>query len=235
MVAVIKLNDFKHMGSSGRKMPFLVPVFRSFIMEMLDNDKKHYCEHNALFVVLNAPLLIRMLYSATSRLVLTERQMSKIRVLGDTCDQKVRARLLTMIPADVLTVECGGNLRHAPGALPLPTQEDAERWYHSSHLSCKVLLKMPTEMLNELEVKDELHVPTSLAHKPHGTENMELIDGHLHVEMFDVPDRRHHEPENRELTLFEEEISLSFERFGGTLPPEKAQEPPQCSCDCCLC
>jgi|ERR1712150_93165 len=125
-------NDFS-MGLSYRKLPFFVAAFRKFLTELLEGDNKYYCEHNALFLVINAPRLLRMIFAA-ARMVMSERQISKIRVLGETSDKMVCDQMLKIVPAENLMVAYGGNLAKAPGAFPLATQEEVDRWYNCRHL-----------------------------------------------------------------------------------------------------
>jgi len=136
MVCVVKLNDFT-IGKSYRKLPFFVAAFRKFLTELLEGDNKYYCEHNALFLVINAPRLLRMIFAA-ARMVMSERQISKIRVLGETSAKMVRDQLLEIVPTENLMVAYGGNLAKAPGAFPLATQEEVERWYNCRHLLPKM-------------------------------------------------------------------------------------------------
>merc|ERR1712137_1495993 len=50
----------------------------------------------------------------------------------------VRDQLLEIVPTENLMVAYGGNLAKAPGAFPLATQEEVERWYNCRHLLPKM-------------------------------------------------------------------------------------------------
>mmetsp|Transcript_4525 Transcript_4525/g.11370 ORF Transcript_4525/g.11370 Transcript_4525/m.11370 type:complete len:344 (-) Transcript_4525:567-1598(-) len=133
MICVVKVNDFYGMGADGRRLPFLVPQFQTFLMEMVSNDRIYYCEHTTLFLVTNAPFVLRAFFGLARRL-LTKRQASKIMVLGDTCQATVRASLGELIPASALPRDYGGDLMVAPNAFPIATPEEVDEWYRLRHL-----------------------------------------------------------------------------------------------------
>lgn len=133
MVCVIKINDFRGLAAEGRRLPVLVPEFKSFLMDMVNNDKTRYCEHTALFVVVNVPFIFRALFGVAKQ-VLSKRQASKIRVLGDTAKADIRSRLQSLIPAAILPQEYGGCMTVAPNAFPLASPQDIDRWYQTAHV-----------------------------------------------------------------------------------------------------
>lgn len=133
MVFVIKVNDFQGIGSGGRRLPFMVPAFKNFLVEMVKNDKKHYCEHNSLFLAVNIPFIFRALFSAAQSF-LTKRQAAKIRLLGDTSQPSIREMLKRLVPESILPRDYGGVVTEATGAFPLASEADIDEWYRTRHL-----------------------------------------------------------------------------------------------------
>jgi hypothetical protein len=133
MLFVIKFNDFQGIGSGGRRLPFMVPAFKNFLVEMVKNDKKFYCEHNSLFLAVNIPFIFRALFSG-AKAFLTKRQAGKIRLLGDTSQMPVREMMKRLIPESILPQEYGGSVVSAIGAFPLASEVQIDEWYRKRHL-----------------------------------------------------------------------------------------------------
>ncbi|CAE8739480.1 unnamed protein product, partial [Polarella glacialis] len=89
MTYVIKVADMKGLGSDGRKLPIFVSEMKNFMFGMLKEFQTNYCEHDALFIVVNAPFVFRVLY-AVVKLVLSKRQISKMRILGDSSQPDIQ-------------------------------------------------------------------------------------------------------------------------------------------------
>merc|ERR550537_921693 len=82
---------------------------KEFLTQMLNVMQKPYCEHDACFVVLNAPFVFRMVWGVMS-VLLTAKQKSKAKIMGNSSDAKVRAQLLEMAPANLLPKDLGGDV-----------------------------------------------------------------------------------------------------------------------------
>lgn len=135
MIGVIKLCDFEGLGSSGRKLPLLVPAFRQFMKELQATAGLYYCEHTKMYLALNTPRIFRMLFALLSKIGVTQRQLSRINVFGKSSDPQVQTRLLELIPADVLLTSYGGNLTVVPRVFPLATQDEIDKWYHAQDMA----------------------------------------------------------------------------------------------------
>eukprot|EP00747_Dinoflagellata_sp_TGD_P135737 gnl/TRDRNA2_/TRDRNA2_175482_c0_seq1.p1 gnl/TRDRNA2_/TRDRNA2_175482_c0~~gnl/TRDRNA2_/TRDRNA2_175482_c0_seq1.p1 ORF type:complete len:320 (+),score=51.64 gnl/TRDRNA2_/TRDRNA2_175482_c0_seq1:67-1026(+) len=133
MVYCVKFSDFAGLGAGGRKLPFFVPEFKSFITQMVSQMQQNYCEHDSLFVLVNTPFAFRAMWSVVKAL-LTKRQSSKIRMLGDTSSADVVASIREVIQDNVLPTEYGGKLARAVGAFPAVNPADCEAWYKTRHL-----------------------------------------------------------------------------------------------------
>mmetsp|Transcript_4686 Transcript_4686/g.5974 ORF Transcript_4686/g.5974 Transcript_4686/m.5974 type:complete len:381 (-) Transcript_4686:33-1175(-) len=130
MVCVLKINDFRGIGAEGRTLPVMVPEFRRLLLEMVEDDKKFYCEHTAVFIAANTPFFFRAFFGLI-RKALTQRQAAKISLLGDTSTTDVQRQLRGLIAEEYLPVEYGGQLVCAPHAFPVPSAEDVDAWYNS--------------------------------------------------------------------------------------------------------
>jgi len=133
MIYVIKFADFRGLGSDGRKLPIFVPDFKSMMQNMIKQMQQYYCEHDSLFVIVNTPFVFRAMF-AVIKVLLTKRQSSKIRMLGDTSSADVVAGIKEVIQDDVLPTEYGGKLARVVGAFPLDTPAACEEWYKVRHL-----------------------------------------------------------------------------------------------------
>merc|ERR1712048_344821 len=89
--------------------------------------QKPYCEHDAMFVVLNAPFVFRMVFSVIS-LLLTPKQKAKMTLLGNTSDPSVRKKLLDIVPPNTLPQELGGELQSIQGIYPPRAGSDIQDW-----------------------------------------------------------------------------------------------------------
>lgn len=127
MVYLIKIMDMHGLGSDGRKAPIFVPKMKEFLMGLLQTMQKQYCEHDALFVVVNASLMFRMVFGVISA-ILTSRQRSKVRILGNPVDASVRAKLLDIVPASLLPKEIGGELPSLEPLYPAPKPDAIPAW-----------------------------------------------------------------------------------------------------------
>mmetsp|Transcript_63507 Transcript_63507/g.206297 ORF Transcript_63507/g.206297 Transcript_63507/m.206297 type:complete len:408 (+) Transcript_63507:14-1237(+) len=133
MVYVVKVADFNGMGSEGRKLPIFVPEMKAFLMEMLKGMQKFYCEHDACFLLVNTPFAFRMIFSVL-KYVLTKRQASKMRVLGDSSQADVLANLKLYVPEDRMPTLYGGPVQALPGMFPFKTEAEIATWYQGRHL-----------------------------------------------------------------------------------------------------
>jgi len=132
MVYCVKVADFKGLGGGGRKLPIFVPEYKAWFQNILQSMQKHYCEHDTLFLVLNAPWIARTMFGIM-KLLLTKRQVSKFRVLGDASTAEVRGALDQMVPQRLLHVEYGGPVQRLVGFLPMDSPEAIEKWYQMRH------------------------------------------------------------------------------------------------------
>lgn len=123
MVYVVKALDFAGLGEDGRKLPIWVPRMKSFMTTILQSSQKCYCEHDAAFLVLNTPLVFRILAGMVTWLF-SAKQKAKIRILGTSSSESVRASLNQIVPVQFLPVEWGGD-NIIQGVFPPPT--DAEK------------------------------------------------------------------------------------------------------------
>eukprot|EP00931_Biecheleriopsis_adriatica_P006316 TRINITY_DN107732_c0_g1_i1.p1 TRINITY_DN107732_c0_g1~~TRINITY_DN107732_c0_g1_i1.p1 ORF type:complete len:396 (+),score=74.59 TRINITY_DN107732_c0_g1_i1:47-1234(+) len=131
MVYVIKVADFGGMGCDGRKNPIWVADYKNWLFDMMKPMQKYYCEHDALFCVLNAPWIFRAMMAVMS-LVMTARQKAKMLVLGDTNTKDVQASLREHVDDTMLAIH-GGSMPGAIGAYPLMTAEEINAWYQTRH------------------------------------------------------------------------------------------------------
>lgn len=87
-----------------------------------------YCEHDSLFLVLNAPWVFKVIF-AIMKVILSKRQSSKVYLLGDTSTKEVKDKLSNLIPIDLLPQRYGGNKVILPGAWPIRDRlEDIAKW-----------------------------------------------------------------------------------------------------------
>mmetsp|Transcript_128618 Transcript_128618/g.274415 ORF Transcript_128618/g.274415 Transcript_128618/m.274415 type:complete len:365 (+) Transcript_128618:87-1181(+) len=161
MAYVIKVLDFRGLGADGRKLPIFVPGFKDFMSEMLKSQQKNYCDHDALFVMLNTPFAFRAVF-AVIKLLLTKRQVAKIRILGDASKADVRQQLADLIPEDRLPLDYGGSLEEAPGAFPLHSAAEIEAWYRNRHL-------LPMEIVESGDVAEAATTSLASADPPKAT------------------------------------------------------------------
>lgn len=140
MVYCIKVADLRHLGEDGRRLAIFVPSFMAFFHGTIKAMQQNYCDHDSMFVLLNTPWIFRTAWGVIKKL-LTKRQVSKFRILGDTRTKEGRAALLDIVPENLLHTEYGGPVRRLPGFLPLDTKEEVEHWYQSRHL-------VPVEIFN---------------------------------------------------------------------------------------
>lgn len=133
MVYVVKMSDFKGLAEGGRPLPVFVPEFKSFLTDWLKLTQKYYCDHDSLFLLVNTNMMFRAMF-AVVKLILTKRQTSKIRVLGDASQASVQATLREYVPDACLPVAYGGRSQGAAGAYPDPTDAQIEEWYSKRHL-----------------------------------------------------------------------------------------------------
>jgi len=129
----MKFSDFAGLGAGGRKLPIFVPEFKNFIQQLTTQMQQNYCEHDSLFVLVNTPLAFRAIW-AVIKVLLTKRQSSKMRILGDTSSAGVVASIREVIQDNVLPTEYGGRLKSAVGAFPAANPADCEAWYKGRHL-----------------------------------------------------------------------------------------------------
>mmetsp|Transcript_15014 Transcript_15014/g.43267 ORF Transcript_15014/g.43267 Transcript_15014/m.43267 type:complete len:324 (+) Transcript_15014:43-1014(+) len=132
IVYCVKVMDFKGLGGGGRKLPMFVPEFKAWLQGLITSMQKHYCEHDTLFLLLNTPWIFRTIFGLM-KLLLTKRQMSKIRVLGDASTDEVRGALCQMVPKGLLHAEYGGPVQRLVGFLPADSPEAIEKWYQNRH------------------------------------------------------------------------------------------------------
>mmetsp|Transcript_3721 Transcript_3721/g.9587 ORF Transcript_3721/g.9587 Transcript_3721/m.9587 type:complete len:386 (-) Transcript_3721:333-1490(-) len=133
MLYCIKIGDFAGLGYDGRKVPIFVPAFKSFMGELLTAFQRRYCEHDSLFLILNTPMLFRVIF-VFLKSVLTKRQVSKVRILGDSSKKEVQQALREFVPDSILLANLGGTLGVAVGAFPLMTSAEVDEWYNTRHL-----------------------------------------------------------------------------------------------------
>lgn len=133
MVMVIKVADFQGLGEGGRSLPIFVPAFRGYHTGLTHTLQRFYCEHDALFALVNTPFVFRAVLSVM-RVIMTKRQQSKLRVVGSTDSADVRATLLKMLSAKTMPTEYGGSRVSIPCVFPAPTEADMQRWYETAHL-----------------------------------------------------------------------------------------------------
>jgi len=143
MVYAVKVCDFRGMGSDGRSLPIFVPKFKSFLIGTLMKClTHHYCEHDSLFIVVNTPMAFRAIFQV-AKVVLSKRQVSKFRIVGDTSNPKTR-EILEQVISNKLVTEYGGQVAKAPGAFPLATAEEIEIWFQTRK-------QVPIEYVDNLE------------------------------------------------------------------------------------
>merc|ERR1719240_1782567 len=117
MLYVVKIMDFSGLGSGGRRLPIFIPKMKEFATSLISIMQKPYCEHDAMFVILNTPYVFRMVFSIIS-LLLTPKQKAKVTLLGNTSDPSVRKKLFDIVPSGMLPQELGGELQSIQGVYP---------------------------------------------------------------------------------------------------------------------
>ncbi|CAK0851024.1 unnamed protein product, partial [Prorocentrum cordatum] len=127
MLYVIKVLDLNGMGSDGRKVPIFVPKMKEFLIGMMQSMQHPYCEHDACFIMLNAPFVFRLVWGVFS-LMMTAKQKSKVIMLGSTSDKKALDRLLQLVPASMLPQELGGERRGLQNLYPPAPASEIPEW-----------------------------------------------------------------------------------------------------------
>merc|ERR1719195_2297899 len=89
--------------------------------------QKPYCEHDAVFVILNAPFIFRIFWAFLS-MILTARQRAKFLMLGSTSDARVREKLFSIVPASSLPKDLGGELPTVQNVYPAPDDSTIPDW-----------------------------------------------------------------------------------------------------------
>jgi hypothetical protein len=127
MLYMIKVLDMNGLGTEGRKIPIFVPKMKDFLLQMIQTMQKPYCEHDACFVVLNAPYIFRLVWGVVS-IILTTKQKGKVMLLGNTSDKKVSDRLLQLIPASMLPRDIGGERQGLQNIYPPTPGSEIPGW-----------------------------------------------------------------------------------------------------------
>lgn len=126
MCFVATIIDFQ--GFSSRGNPLLISAFRRFFLEELVSRLKiHYCEHDSIVLIVNAPTIFRLVFSIVSA-VLSKRQKDKIHVLGNVQDDSVRQALHTICPPETLPTSLGGSRPSILGLYPEMAARELEAW-----------------------------------------------------------------------------------------------------------
>merc|ERR1712187_292355 len=94
---------------------------------LLQTMQKPYCEHDAMYLRLNTPLIFRVVFSVIS-LLLTTKQKNKMTLLGNTSDAKVRAKLLEIVPASMLPKDLGGERETVENMYPPRDAKTIPQW-----------------------------------------------------------------------------------------------------------
>jgi len=89
--------------------------------------QKPYCEHDACFVIINAPIIFRMMWSVMS-LVMTAKQKSKVRILGNTSDKVALDKLLQLVPPSMLPQDIGGERQGLQNIYPPTPADEIPGW-----------------------------------------------------------------------------------------------------------
>lgn len=164
MVYVVKLADFKGMGE-GKPVPFFVAEFKAFMTQWLKVMQRFYCDHDSVFLLVNTNFLFRAVW-AILKLVLTKRQTSKVRVLGDLNQASVRASLEAYLPESLIPEVYGGKLVKAPNTYPLATEAEIKTWYEQRHLLPVELAPNPEDQQPPDESAKELGSAVEPAQPP---------------------------------------------------------------------
>jgi len=127
MAYVVTIADFDGLGG-WRASQMMAPGFRSFFLDSIaSNMKKNYCEHDAAFVIVNAPWIFPLLHKIVSP-VLSAKQRQKIRIIGHADTQDARTFLKAWVPPELLPRSLGGSKDHLACAYPVQTGDSISRW-----------------------------------------------------------------------------------------------------------
>merc|ERR1712187_151781 len=103
------------------------PQMKEFATNLISIMQKPYCEHDAIFVVLNTPFVFRVVFNVIS-LLLTPKQKAKMTLLGHTSGPSVRNKLFDIVPPCMLPQELGGELHSIQGVYPPRAGSETQTW-----------------------------------------------------------------------------------------------------------
>jgi len=132
---VVKMIDMKGSGEDGRQS-FLWwdRKYSDFILKRITPlAQHHYCDHDSMFVVVNAPRLFSVMWNAV-KYVLTERQRSKFKILSSSSEPSNQKVLMQVWPKEHLPLEYGGSLVSIERVYPPAGKADKERFHAERHL-----------------------------------------------------------------------------------------------------
>jgi hypothetical protein len=127
MLYTIKLIDLKGLGTE--KLPIFVPELRDFLKTNIPPVMNMYPEHDILILVLNAPMVFRLVWGFASGLI-SKRQQKRVKMVGSSDSADAQAIIKSLVPSDILPEALGGIQTNVPLVFPLSSKDPAkvEEW-----------------------------------------------------------------------------------------------------------
>mmetsp|Transcript_29312 Transcript_29312/g.67479 ORF Transcript_29312/g.67479 Transcript_29312/m.67479 type:complete len:392 (+) Transcript_29312:77-1252(+) len=124
MLYVVKIMDFQNFGKE--KIPIFVPEVRKWAQTNMPPIMQHYCEHDILILVVNAPLAFRMVFAFMSTLM-SKRQVGRVKVFANTTSVEAQAALSSLGAPETLVGLTQGRrpLKPVPLLHPFAWEDDA--------------------------------------------------------------------------------------------------------------
>mmetsp|Transcript_27377 Transcript_27377/g.63897 ORF Transcript_27377/g.63897 Transcript_27377/m.63897 type:complete len:415 (+) Transcript_27377:94-1338(+) len=125
MLYSIKVMDMQGLGKE--KLAIFVPELRKFAQTHVSKIMQHYCEHDILILVLNAPFVFRVIHTF-AQAIISKRQAARMKVFGNSTSAEVQG-IFTALTVPQALIDCArGTLPAEPVTLLCPyAWEDPER------------------------------------------------------------------------------------------------------------